>query len=174
MYDSMNNTQADNNHALDWDSPIEHDGEEFVLLPEGNYDFTVTEFQRGRFPGSQKIPACPKAVLTLRITAPSGESASVKTDLILWGTLEWKIAAFFRSIGQKKHGETFRPNWDAIKGAKGRASVGIRTYINKNNKEVKVNDIEKFLDPTSDVQAKPAAAPAPQPAKADSDDDLLG
>lgn len=178
MYDSVNATST--GHALDWDSVIEHDGEEFTLLPEGTYNFTVSDFQRGRFPGSAKIPACPKAVITLKVTAPDGESTSVRTDLILWGSLEWKIASFFRSIGQKKHGEAFKPDWNAITGATGRVKLKIRTYTNKEGRDVQVNDVDKFLDPeenatpvTAQKPAAQSAAPAPK-APASDDDDLLG
>ena len=46
------------NSVMDWNDVIEDDGQEFVLLPEGDYNFVVTDFERGRFPGSAKIPAC--------------------------------------------------------------------------------------------------------------------
>ena len=54
-----------NNMFLDWDDAIESDGQEFVILEEGDYNFTVTDFERGRFPGGTKIPPCNKAALTL-------------------------------------------------------------------------------------------------------------
>ena len=92
------------NNIMDWGDTIENDGQEFVILPEGDYTFTVTNFERGRFPGSAKIPACNKATLTIQIDNDKG-SATARFDLILYRTLEWKIAAFFRCIGQKKHGE---------------------------------------------------------------------
>ena len=40
------------NNIMDWDSAIESDGSQFIVLPEGDYDFIVTGFERGRFPGS--------------------------------------------------------------------------------------------------------------------------
>lgn len=53
------------NNIMNWDDTIENDGQEFVVLPEGDYTFTVTNFERGRFPGSAKIPPCNKATLTI-------------------------------------------------------------------------------------------------------------
>ena len=41
---------------LDWNDEIEKDSD-FTLLPEGDYDFTVESFERGRHPGSDKLPA---------------------------------------------------------------------------------------------------------------------
>ena len=54
----------DNDIALSWDDEIENDGSYFTLLDEGDYDFVVKKFERGRFDGSDKISACPKAILT--------------------------------------------------------------------------------------------------------------
>lgn len=61
---AFNNNQ---NMCMGWDDQIENDGQEFIILPEGGYNFTVTEFERGRFPGSAKIPACNKVTLTLEV-----------------------------------------------------------------------------------------------------------
>ena len=38
----MNN----NNMLMDWDDAIENDGQEFIILPEGDYIFTVVDFER--------------------------------------------------------------------------------------------------------------------------------
>ena len=40
------NTNA--NYVMDWDSEIEHESAEFVLLPDGDYDFEVIDFERAR------------------------------------------------------------------------------------------------------------------------------
>ena len=70
----------------------------------------------------------------------------VKFDLFLYRTVEWKIAAFFRSIGQKKHGEKLAMDWNKVIGAKGRCHVKQRDYTNNNGEERTVNDIDKFYD----------------------------
>ncbi len=131
-------------HEIGWGDQIVAEGGEFLLLDEGDYDFTVTAFERGRFPGSAKIPACNKAVLTLTVQTPNGE-ANTKYDLILWSSLEWKISEFFRAIGQKKSGEAFVPRWNEVVGSKGRAHFKPRKYL-KNGEERQVNDISKFYD----------------------------
>ena len=131
-------------HEIGWGDQIVADGGEFLLLDEGDYDFTVTAFERGRFPGSAKIPACNKAVLTLTVQTSKGE-ANTKYDLILWSSLEWKISEFFRAIGQKKSGEAFVPRWNEVVGSKGRAHFKPRKYL-KNGEERQVNDVSKFYD----------------------------
>ena len=130
---------------MDWGDTIESDGLEFVILPEGDYTFTVTNFERGRFPGSAKIPACNKATLTIQIDNDKG-SATARFDLILYRTLEWKIASFFRCIGQKKHGERVTMDWNKVIGSRGRAHFKPRTYTDRDGNERQANDVERFYD----------------------------
>ncbi|MFR8334769.1 MAG: hypothetical protein ACLU9S_22420 [Oscillospiraceae bacterium] len=132
-------------HEIGWDDEISNDGGQYIVLEEGDYNFTVSAFERARFLGSAKIPACNKAVLTLAVDTPGG-TASVKDDLLLWSSLEWKISEFFRAIGQKKHGEKLRPQWGAVVGSKGRGRFKPREYDKKDGSKSKVNDVEKFYD----------------------------
>lgn len=69
------------NNIMGWDDVIENDGQEFIVLPEGDYTFTVSNFERGRFPGSAKIPPCNKATLTLNIDNDQGV-ATARVDLM--------------------------------------------------------------------------------------------
>lgn len=131
-------------NLMDWSDTIESDGQDFVVLPEGDYAFTVTRVERGRFPGSSKIPPCNKATVSVRIDNDLGP-ATARFDLILYRTLEWKIAAFFRSIGQKKHGEKLVMDWRNVVGARGRAHFRPRAYL-KDGEERQVNDVCRFLD----------------------------
>ena len=131
---------------MDWGDAIESDGQEFVILEEGDYNFTVTDFERGRFPGSAKIPACNKAALTLQVKTADGKIATVKFDLILYRSLEWRISSFFRCIGQKKHGERVTMDWTKVIGSKGRAHFKPRTYTDRDGKERQANDVDRFYD----------------------------
>ena len=148
---------ATDNRIMDWDDVIENDGQEFVVLPEGDYTFTVTNFERGRFPGSAKIPACNKATISINIDNDKGV-ANARFDLILYRTLEWKIASFFRCIGQKKHGEKVVMNWNGIVGARGRAHIKPRTYT-KDGEERQVNDVDRFFDFDESVGFAPVNDP---------------
>jgi hypothetical protein len=137
-----NNNQ---NMMMDWNDSIENDGQEFVLLPEGDYNFVVTNFERGRFPGGAKVPACNKASITVQVNAPEGVSI-IKFDLLLYRTLEWRVSAFFRSIGQKKHGEKLTMDWNKVIGSQSRAHFKQRTYVNQSGDEKTVNDLDRFID----------------------------
>ena len=133
------------NMFLDWDDAIESDGQEFVILEEGDYNFTVTDFERGRFPGGAKIPPCNKAALTLQVKTPDGV-AICRTDLLLYKTMEWKLSAFFRCIGQKKHGERLVMDWNRVIGSRGRAHFKPRAYTDRDGNERQANDLDRFYD----------------------------
>ena len=148
---------ATDNRIMDWDDVIQDDGQEFVVLPEGDYTFTVTGFERGRFPGSAKIPACNKATISISIDNDKGV-ANARFDLIQYRTLEWKIASFFRCIGQKKHGEKVSMHWNGIVGARGKAHVKPRTYT-KDGEERQVNDVDRFYDYDESVGFAPVNDP---------------
>ena len=57
---------------LGWDDQIQKDGGDgFVPLPPGDYDFTVTNFERARFGGSDKMPACNQAKMEITVHSPN-------------------------------------------------------------------------------------------------------
>lgn len=139
---------------LDWDSEISHDSE-YVLLPEGEYDFTVKKFERARHNGSPKLPACNKAVLTLEVTDGKNK-ATIEHNLFLHQKTEGMLCEFFTSIGQRKHGEKLKMNWPAVMGAKGRCKVYVDKWTGKDGQPKESNKIRKFLAPKAETTA-PAA-----------------
>ncbi len=129
---------------LGWDDEISNESE-FTTLPAGDYDFEVVKFERSRSKGSDKIPPSNMAVLTIRIT--NGRDSTLVTDrMILHTKMEWKLSMFFRAIGQKKHGETVRMNWNAVPGAKGRCKVTESEYTTERGEKRTKNEIEKYYD----------------------------
>ena len=137
--------ENNNDMFLDWYDSIESDGQEFILLPDGEYNFTVTNFERGRFPGGAKVPPCNKATITVQVDSKEGV-ATVKFDLLLYKSLEWKLSAFFRSIGQKKHGEKLSMDWNKVVGSKGRGYFKQKTYTNQSREDRTYNDLDRFID----------------------------
>lgn len=133
-------------YELSWDSPIENDSPEFVVLPEGDYDFEVIEFERARHNGSEKLPPCNKAIVHLKIEGPEGV-AIIKHNLFLHSITEGMLCAFFTAIGQRKRGERITMNWNAVVGSKGRARIGIRKWINDQGEEKFFNEVKKFYEP---------------------------
>lgn len=137
---------------LGWDDEIEKDGGDFILLPDGDYDFIVESFERGRHPGSEKLPPCNKAMLKIRIDSEEG-AAVISHNLFLHTKTEGMISAFFSSIGQKKKGEKVKMNWNAVIGATGRCKVVVRKWTGDDKEERQSNNIKKFY-PKEEKQFK--------------------
>lgn len=146
MADYNNNNVVE--RELDWEETIEDPGSDFVLLPEGEYEFTVDHFDRDRHNGSDKLPPCKKVILYLHVETPQG-TAEVRESLFLHTKGERKLYSFFICIGQGEAGKPLTMRWANVPGARGRAKFGIREYNGK-----KYNEVKKFLEP-----AVPAAAP---------------
>ena len=78
----------DKGTALGWDDEINNE-ESFELLPEGDYTFKVTKFERGRFDGSDKLPACNKATITCEVSDGTNKG-TIADGLLLCSKMEWK------------------------------------------------------------------------------------
>lgn len=134
-----------NSGAMDWDSALENDGQEFILLPEGDYAFTVISLERGWYDGSAKMEACPTANLVLEVRTADG-TARIPVRLFLNYAVEWRMSAFFRCIGQKKHGERLVPKWNEVVGARGIAHFKPRNYTGQDGQERQANDVARWID----------------------------
>ena len=126
---------------IGWDDTIEHDSPDVVTLPEGEYEFEVIDFERGRHGGSAKLPPCNKAVVHIRIEAAEGIGL-IKHNLFLHSKTEGMLCNFFTAIGQRQKGEIFTMNWSTVIGSRGRCRLGIRQYEGK-----EYNEIKRFLEP---------------------------
>lgn len=132
-----------------WDDQIEKDSPDFVTLPEGDYDFEVTDFERGRHAGSDKLPPCNKATVSLRIEAAEGVTV-IKHNLFLHSITEGMLCAFFSAIGQRQKGEKITMNWNKVVGSTGRCKVGIHRWKSeKTGDELTNNEVKKFYEKAS-------------------------
>lgn len=131
---------------LDWDDCIENDSPELVILPEGDYAFKVTKFERGRFAGSEKLPPCNKAILTLEVNSEYGKAIIIH-NLFLHTKTEGLICAFFTAIGHRKKGERLCMDWNKVTGATGHCRVSVHEFIKRDGTVGKSNNIEKFYPP---------------------------
>lgn len=138
--------------ALDWNDEIENDSHQWTVIPEGDYHFGVIGFERGWHGGSEKIPACNKAVVRLTILGPEypfkpDRLGEVSTNLFLHSKFEWKLCQFFTAIGLRRHGEKLRMDWNRVMGAEGDCHIGIRKWTGNDGKEHESNEITEFYDP---------------------------
>jgi hypothetical protein len=134
-----------------WEDEISDEGSEFVLLPEGDYEFTVSKIERGRHPGSEKLPACNKAIVTLTVWGQD-DCIDITENFMLCNKMEWKLSQFFLSIGMKKHGEPLRMNWTGAVGKRGKCHVYVDNYKNKNGEDRQSNKIKKYYAYDEQVQ----------------------
>lgn len=123
--------------ALDWNSEIE---ETYLDLPDGTYDFTVVDAERGRFepkPESKIKEPCPQVKVHVEIKDPnSDQKVKLNSLLILHTRTKGLLCNFFRSIGLMQKGEPLKMNWDVIgKTGKLKLSHNDKNYM----------QIDKFL-----------------------------
>lgn len=134
--------------ALDWDDKLTGEDSSFVLLDPGEYDFTVTDFQRAQFNGSAKMEAGPMAKLVFSVDTSSG-TANVYENIILNEKMMGKLKAFFRAIGQRKKDEEVSMDWKKVVGSSGRAVFGQREYDGR-----KYNQVERYIFPEDKPSGK--------------------
>ena len=133
--------------ALDWNSEIE---ETYLDLPDGTYNFTIYDTERGRFepkPDSKIKEPCPQVKVYVEVKDPnSDQKAKINTLLILHTRTKGLLCNFFRSIGVMKKGESLKMDWNVIgKTGKLKLSHNDKNYM----------QIEKFLSPEeTTTQAK--------------------
>lgn len=151
----MNDNQSAG-REYNWDDEISQDSAEFALLPEGEYEFSVTGFERGRYPGGAKLPSCPKATVSLRFEGVEGV-AVIKHNFFLHSKCEGLLCAFFTCLGMRKRGEPLRMDWPGTVGRTGRAKITVRSYTGNDGREYQTNDVKQFLEPEN-APAAPAAA----------------
>jgi len=126
---------------MDWNGTITNDSAAQNLLSPGTYSFRVTKLDKT----TSNSSGAPMAVVTLDVY-DGAQSASVIEYLVLTRASEWKLSAFFRALGLKKHGEPFVMNWDAIEGCTGRAEVFVDEYTRSDGGIGKKNKVRQYLD----------------------------
>jgi hypothetical protein len=155
----MSVTNDEKGAALGWDvERIEdpNEGGSFALLPDGDYPFIIVKFERGRFDGSDKMCACPKAIITCEINSGEFGTTELKHNLYLNRKTEGLLCQFFTSVSLRKHGEPLVLAWNRVVGLTGMCQLGQREY-----KDKKYNEIRRFLDPPD--SGTPQAAPTGEP-----------
>ena len=137
--------------VLGWDDEIKNDGEysgeENVVLPAGNYGFEVIKVEQAWYDGSAKIPACNMAKVFLRVDGGDLGKALCVENIYLLERLEWKAAAFLRSIGLKKHGEPIA--WRQLihcDGETGRCQIYVDEYTGRDGEKKQSNKVKNFFD----------------------------
>lgn len=164
--------------ALDWDvceaDPDDGQYGGWTLLPEGFYPFRVERMERERYQGSQKMPQCPMAKLTLAVAGTDGRETAVQQRLYITRNQLWKVSRFMESVGRGRNeaGKVII-DWGGIEGMGGFVKLKVRSYTGRDGQERQTNDVEWFVKPEEQQEAWESydaacraaaaqAAPAPQ------------
>ena len=150
---------AEEVRAIGWDEEITVEKEpEFVLLEPGEYNFTITSFERGHYDGSSKLPACSVAKLALKCSNGIQET-TVFANLFLVSNQKWKLTHFFKSCrliaADMPEGVNYAMPWSRVIDAQGRVLIKNREYNGK-----QYNEVEKFLYDNPETTATTATVPA--------------
>lgn len=144
--------------ALDWDvcevDPDDGQHGGWTLLPEGFYPFRVERMERERYQGSQKMPQCPMAKLTLSVTGADGRDTTVQQRLYITRNQLWKVSRFMESVGRGRNGAgKVIIDWGGIEGMGGFVKLKVRSYTGRDGQERQTNDVEWFVKPEEQQEA---------------------
>lgn len=142
---------------IGYEGTIENEDGGFTLLPDGDYDFTISKITRGRYEGSDKMPACNSVTVELTVWGAQ-DKVTLTERFFLVKKFEWKLSQFFLSIGVKKHGEPLVMRWN-IEGYRGKCKVYIDHYKKQDGGDGQSNKIKKFYAYDENVQT---VSPQPQ------------
>ena len=145
---------AQDNGSLGWDDVVSEDianqnreGGDFVVLPNGEYPFTVYKIERGQFKGSEKLPAC--NMVTVHINVDGGDAGKnyLKCRFFMHTKMLWKIYQFLTAVGLHKKGDAAgKIPWGMVtKGLKGRCKLVTDTYKDKPK-----NEVDEWLAPSDE------------------------
>lgn len=135
---------------ISYEGTIAEESGGFILLPEGDYDFTVSKITRGRYEGSDKMPACNSVTVELTVWGAQ-DKTTITERFFLVKKFEWKLSQFFLSIGVKKHGEPLMMRWN-IEGQRGKCKVYVDHYKGNDGSDRQSNKIKKFYAYDENVQ----------------------
>ena len=147
----------------DWDSPADVDDTGNAVLKNGKYRFVVKSMSKEVSKGA-KTAGAHQASLVLMMYDKNDENyenriGTAYDRLTLHDSTWGMVCAFFRAIGERKHGESIIPNWDEVAGASGKAVLCQDTYNNKTTMKVK-HYLFPDEDPTEPTEPTEPVAPA--------------
>lgn len=120
------------NMDMDWDDGISAEAGEYTgVLPVGEYDFTVVDFERTFSKAGKNM-----AKITLEIDY-DGFKWKVWDYMTLTSNMAWKLASFFETLGLKKKGtELKKMPWNEILGKTGRVKIKHEQYNGNDSAKV--------------------------------------
>lgn len=139
-----------------WEDTVEvSDEQEFnapILLDEGDYNFTVTNIERGISKTSGKN----MATVTLNIGSEKG-SVDIKDYFPLTQRAIWKLQRFTLAVGTRTHNEPLiLSQLNQVIGKKGRCHVIVEEFETKRGTTGHNNKVDAYYDYVEPTQPTPA------------------
>ena len=114
---------GDEGRELDWGDKITvSEGSDYILLPPGDYNFTIAKFDRSRSHGSDKMPPCNMAIVYFNVHSDQGD-VQVRENYLLSTKFLWKLSQLFCSVGLAKPGDELSMPWSSLPGRSGRLKL---------------------------------------------------
>lgn len=146
----------DNGRTLEWDDTLDPNAGDFVMLEPGEYDFNVVKYEKLRYAGGAKLPACWQAKVEIVVDG----RATIQHNLFLHSKTEGLLCQFFKAIGARMSGDRLQMDWNRIAGATGRCVIEHRTWKGKDGDERTDQQIKKFIMP-DEMTDRSASLPPP-------------
>lgn len=110
------------------------DAPEFVILPNGVYNFVVKDYNISDYPGSQKLPPCKCFTVNLMIDGGDKGVGSCRNNFYLCTNNVRFLRDFLASVGKiapNASDFTLTPSLLDVAGLKGRGEFSAREYNGK-------------------------------------------
>lgn len=142
---------AVNGYELDWDSEIDSDEQQHIILDEGDYAFIVDHTEKGNVGDtSENYAGMKQMTVFLNIIVPGQEEVQIRENFILHSNFTWKIGSLLVSTGLKEKGKPAQGGyWNKLPGTRGRC----RIVQNKGKNGKIYNNVQTFLEPTAESSA---------------------
>lgn len=130
-----------------FDTPIVAELQEFTILPEGEYPFTITDVEKKYYePGpNSKLPPCPQITVTFMIDGGTHGQSKVTSHFFYYKTTIWRVNDLFIGVGLAQKGQQFVPNPDLLLGKTGVVRLKQCKYTRNNGEEGTINEFDRCV-----------------------------
>ena len=114
--------------------------QEFTVLPEGDYKFTVKDFKLSDYSGSAKLPPCKCYTINMIVDGGDAGIGYCKYNIYLVSSNAKRIRDFLVSVGKLSadtHNFNLSPALLDVSGLTGRAHFATREYSGKEYQDFK-------------------------------------
>lgn len=141
--------------VFNFDTPIIAEVREFVLLPEGEYPFMISNIEKKRYEpkaeSNAKLPPCPQIIVTFDVDGGESGKAQVKANFYYHESTMWRLTNLFIGVGLAQKNQQFIPNPDLLLGKSGRMKLKHHTYPKENGGNGVINEFDRCIAPVAEA-----------------------